>query len=70
MKGGIRPVRRTLNQSVLHRVVMELIAMQVEIPFIPDLVFLIKPLPNGLLPLRPRDGEDVAAPRTVHRHVK
>jgi len=46
VKRGIRPVRRTLNQSVLHRVVMEVIAMQVEIQFIPDLVFLIKPLPT------------------------
>jgi len=49
MKAGMRPIPRGFDQTVFHRIVVNVIAVRAVIPFIPDRMFPKPPLPDPLL---------------------
>src|SRR5690348_1700352 len=46
-KGGMRPLRRVLDQTVLHRVEMNVFQLRCQIPVVADCVLPISPLPDA-----------------------
>jgi len=46
-KGGMWPVRRMLDQTVLHRIEMNVVQMRREVPIVADRVLSVSSLPDA-----------------------
>jgi hypothetical protein len=55
MKGGMRPLDRVLNKTVLHWIEVNVVDMRHQIPVVADRVLPVSPLPDSALAVADHD---------------